>query len=692
MLLSGKMKIGIVFLWLTAMIAVGHADVPRLVNVQGLLTDSSDEPIADGTHSVTFAIYNVSSGGIALWTETRTVTTEDGLFTIVLGETTLLADSVFANPELWLGITVSGDTEMTPRQQLTSTPYGYRALDADTAGIALSVADGAIELDDLAQNGAAPDQIIKWNGNAWSVADDEGGSSSSGGGWSDDGRIVRLTAGEDSVGVGTSTPSAKLHVVGDVMIVGNTTFGTGHSNTGNYATITGGNGNIASSDYSVIGGGEGNYVDGFQSVVGGGFHNSASGHISAVLGGSENTASSHFATVGGGTLDSASAFCSTVGGGSQNKAREQFATIGGGRQNEVDGYSSVIAGGEGNYTKGIWSTVGGGLLNHATAKSSTVCGGMNNYCRGYSSVIVGGGDWYNFSDSNAVHGDYSIIGAGKRNYISSNYAVIPGGRNNIAQGDYSLAAGYRAQANHVGSFVWADGTDADFASTGNNQFLIRASGGVGIGTTSPQSGYQLHVNGLSWFDIGGGSIALSTPGGWPGLIMFSPGNYRRDMILNDDGMHIVTSNSSSSPSTANGITILNNGSVGIGETNPVYPLDVDGDIGCTALHETSDVRLKENIQQLENSLAKLEHIRGVSFEWNTLAGTAGAKPGEKQIGVVAQEVEDVFPELVSSPEDGYKSVDYSKLTAVLIEAVKELKAENEVLKERIDILEESRTR
>ena len=89
-------------------------------------------------------------------------------------------------------------------------------------------------------------------------------------------------------------------------------------------------------------------------------------------------------------------------------------------------------------------------------------------------------------------------------------------------------------------------------------------------------------------------------------------------------------------------------------------------------------------------LDKIEVIRGVSSEWNEVAESIaiGVSAGDKQIGVVAQDVETVFPELVSMHKDGYRSVDYAKLTAVLIEAVKELKSENESLKQRIEALEE----
>ncbi|HSU55625.1 MAG TPA: tail fiber domain-containing protein, partial [Candidatus Dormibacteraeota bacterium] len=84
------------------------------------------------------------------------------------------------------------------------------------------------------------------------------------------------------------------------------------------------------------------------------------------------------------------------------------------------------------------------------------------------------------------------------------YATIPGGRENAAT-SYAFAAGRRAKANHTGAFVWADSTDADFASTGNNQFLIRAAGGVGIGVTKPAA--RLHVHG-DYNNTGAGGFLL----------------------------------------------------------------------------------------------------------------------------------------------------------------------------------------
>ena len=75
---------------------------------------------------------------------------------------------------------------------------------------------------------------------------------------------------------------------------------------------------------------------------------------------------------------------------------------------------------------------------------------------------------------------------------------------------YTFAAGQQAQANHQGTFVWADSTNAPFASTGNDQFLIRANGGVGINTNAPAR--SLDVNGVIGVFDGGTRTYLRRPG------------------------------------------------------------------------------------------------------------------------------------------------------------------------------------
>jgi hypothetical protein len=164
---------------------------------------------------------------------------------------------------------------------------------------------------------------------------------------------------------------------------------------------------------------------------------------------------------------------------------------------------------------------------------------------------------------------------------------------------------------------------------------------------------------------------------------------KTDGSANDPDGGIAFTNTGIDGVVETALNIRGDGNVGVGTTAPAYKLDVEGDIECTALHETSDSRLKSDIQPITDALFKIEQLKGVSFRWNNEAESIGASAGDKQIGVLAREVESVFPELVSIPENGYKSVDYTKLTAVLIEAVKELNAQNKILLQRIEALETS---
>ena len=125
------------------------------------------------------------------------------------------------------------------------------------------------------------------------------------------------------------------------------------------------------------------------------------------------------------------------------------------------------------------------------------------------------------------------------------------------------------------------------------------------------------------------------------------------------------------------------GNVGIGTAAPApqFLLDVAGQAHATSFPTSSDAKLKTNVKQLSNVLEKVDKIRAVSFEWNQEYESLGRSTGRTEIGVIGQEVEAVFPELVTEwGDERYKAVDYGRLAGVLIEAVKELKAQVEELK------------
>lgn len=180
-----------------------------------------------------------------------------------------------------------------------------------------------------------------------------------------------------------------------------------------------------------------------------------------------------------------------IGGGDDsapNTVNADFGTITGGWGNQVFGLQGTVGGGRENTAAGEYSTVGGGQQNTGDGMYSSVVGGSSNTAGGARSTVGGG-------MNNSAGGNHGTVAGGEGNTASGPHSTVPGGKNNEAAGAYSFAAGRRAKANHAGSFVWGGSTAADFASTANDQFLIRAGGGVGIGTNVPKN--RLDVEGAA---------------------------------------------------------------------------------------------------------------------------------------------------------------------------------------------------
>jgi hypothetical protein len=195
--------------------------------------------------------------------------------------------------------------------------------------------------------------------------------------------------------------------------------------------------------------------------------------------------------IAGAANNSIGTFGSTIGGGYQNtiETNAYFSVIGGGAVNTIQTNSatSTIGGGSGNtiQTHAPGSTIGGGAQHTIAsgAYQSTIDGGVANRIQNNAHESTIGGGMSNTIQTNA---DSSTIGGGVGNTNTGSYSTIPGGCLNEAS-SYGFAAGYRAKARHQGTFVWADSSSADFASTANNQFLIRAAGNVGINKNNPAS-------------------------------------------------------------------------------------------------------------------------------------------------------------------------------------------------------------
>jgi len=139
-------------------------------------------------------------------------------------------------------------------------------------------------------------------------------------------------------------------------------------------------------------------------------------------------------------------------------------------------------------------------------------------------------------------------------------------------------------------------------------------------------------------------------------------------------------------SSSNSLILGNNANVGIGLSNPAYPLDVVGNVHGNTFINGSDIRWKKDITTLNDGLNKVLNMRGVMYLWKD-DSPFGKGDRTRQIGFVAQEVESVIPELVTTDPNGFKSVKYANITAVLVEAVKEQQSQIETLKKTVEALE-----
>lgn len=303
--------------------------------------------------------------------------------------------------------------------------------------------------------------------------------------------------------------------------------------------------------FTTIGGGFLNQIQSgatFSTVAGGAINTIQTGDIeSTISGGFHNTILSNglWSFIGGGTYHTIASDNGVIGGGWNNSIQTNsgYATIAGGFFNNVQGNSigSVIGGGynnimgpDGSGGGGAYSTIGGGYFNQIYEYYSFIGGGQQNIIQpfadhsviggGFENIINGslgpvygviGGGAVNLIQTNVA---YSVIGGGYNNIILSNttYAAIPGGFFNTAGGNGSFAAGTFAQATNSGAFVWSDtSTNVAFNSTSSNQFLVRAAGGVGIGTNSPAAALHVMAPGSGTntaLRIANGGIAVSGAG------------------------------------------------------------------------------------------------------------------------------------------------------------------------------------
>ncbi|MCH8474084.1 MAG: tail fiber domain-containing protein [Opitutales bacterium] len=307
------------------------------------------------------------------------------------------------------------------------------------------------------------------------------------------------------------------------------------------------------------------------------------------------------------------------------------STIGGGRDNEASGGRSIIGGGNSNTASASLSTIGGGTGNETSELYSTVAGGFGN----------------------TASGDRSTVAGGSINEASGSRSTVAGGLSNEAAGDFSFAAGKQSKVgeDHHGTFVWADHTQEDFESTDEDQFLIRAGGGVGIGTNAPNN--QLSVDGKANFSdhVGIGRTSPETNLHLAGLNAESnnPDGLRmQDSRIREGNFWDLHLGDSSLRFGKNG--------------DDVAYVDSTGDWNIF-----SDARLKTDITPVESVLSEVENLKVVNYHYKDR--DHGEHP---QVGFLAQDVDKLFPHLTSRENNNdYWSLNYTGFSVLAIRAIQE---------------------
>jgi Chaperone of endosialidase len=658
-----------------------NAVVPPITKFNGVLTDAHGKP-QTGVVGVTFALYQEAEGGAPLWMETQNVHTDQlGRYTVTLGSTTTqgLPLDLFASGQArWLGVQPQGQEEKA-RVLLVSVPYALEAKDAETLGGQPASAFMQVSAGQNPPRGGiggsgTTNYIPRWLGSSKLGNSD----------------IFEASSG--NVGIGTTAPAVTLDVNGATDVRSTLTlFPKGSSPA---LAVNG-------SAFSVASTGLVSFASGQT------FPGTGTGTITGVTAGTDLT--------GGGTSGSVTLNLDTTKVPLLNAANSFTGnqTING----NLTASGAIIAG-----SANISGAVSASAINLPVTSSSSVGviniagGSFLNTAGGTSNIFVGNG-----AGSFANTGTYDVgigfevlinntsgtndaglggaallsnttgsfnTGLGQVSLVSNttggyNTAAGAGSAQLNTTGTANTALGYVAlTTNTVGSGNTAIGFQADVGANNlsnataiganatvnvSNAMVLGVPGtNVGIGTSSPTQPLVVQRD-----DSGSGGVAAQVQ-------IQGASDTNKRLLLGyladngaDDGYGTIQALHNDIVYTP---LLLNadGGNVGIRTLTPNQVLTVgqgQGHVIADGYDTYSSRRWKTNIQTLPDALAKVEQLRGVSYDLK--------ESGKHEIGVIAEEVGAVVPEIVSWEDNGKdaRGVDYARLTALLIEAVKTQQAQ-----------------
>lgn len=460
-----------------------------------------------------------------------------------------------------------------------------------------------------------------------------------------------------NVGIGTDEPIADLHINGNItrggllLASGTNMVNLGDSTSSvlaSTATISGGFSNSNSGNTATIAGGARNSVSSRGGFIGGGYENIVTGGNSTVAAGWSNEVNGYSAFVGAGYNNTANGDYSVVAGGDNNYVYSsgEYAGINGGQQNFISGDLSFIGGGYRNRVYGNNSMVGSGTYNRLYNDNSVISGGAYNYINA-SGASIGGGRYNQATAINAT------VSGGTTNYATNACSTVGGGYYNVASGAYStIAGGYSNKADtwYATSIGGRDNDAEGSYSTVTGGYGNEASGDFSV--------------------IAGGRLNTATK------------DYSFAAGLNAHAEHenaFVWNGNSTSTHNSYAADSFNVRADYVRFTSSKGHFTING----TSIATSSDERLKKEIEPLDNSLERVIALRGVNYKWREPSYASDNNMNKLELGLIAQEVKKVVPEVVEKDTNDFYVVRYDRLVALLIEAIKEQQDQIDNLKKEI---------
>ena len=685
-----------------ATISADQPGVPRLINFSGTVKNASGK-VATGEVTLTFSLYEDQEGGSPLWSETQTVQADNqGGYTVLLGATQAegLPQDLFTSTRArWLGVApqLPAVGEL-PRVLLVGMPYALKASDADTLGgkpasayvttdILNAQTSGLPALVEAAPQGGIQQQqltqLLSVTGTGktdylplWTNSTTLGNS------------VLFQSSGK--VGIGNTAPASTLDVTGGVTVRGDLqlpAIGTATATAGfnsqpsdwiassfNSSTQKAVNqdfrwqaepsGNDSSSPLATL-----NLLFGTNgaSPAATGLSINSTGQISFAAG-------QIFPGTGDGTITGVTAGTGLSGGGTSGNVtlnvNEGVVAFQSDLTNAENTLNASISAAQTNavqtsesYAKSNFLNLNGGTINgNLVVQGAQI---LSDQPAPVLSVVGGnGGTGFGFPGAGIAF----AAGNGAYNFSSGN----DGG----AGGSVNLTAGSGGASDNIGgnggtitltAGFGGAASEGDIGGNGGQIILQPGAAGVGIGASGVQGNVLI---------VGDDNGALrATP---HQLQIQGYSNSNKQLLIGylaDSGgdlgygaLQATVDGTANTPLALN----PNGGGVGIQTTTVTNSLTIGQGQGAALAdgwNTYSSRRWKTNIQTLPDALDKVERLRGVSYDLK--------ENGKHEIGVIAEEVGAVVPEIVQWDKNGKDAngVDYSRLTALLIEAVKQQQSE-----------------